>query len=144
VVAQLNATGPDSNNNYTVYGLTIAQTSLQAHVDFANMYITALIATVLTSADPRYPSAVQAAKDLACIRALVVSMGGSMTGAFDYFLGDLRVSRAGPYATAIKNTIAGLEDDFKRQLTNLTTVAAIADMQAQGDVPTYKGGLISP
>ena len=144
IVAQLNATGPDNNNNYTVYGLTLAQASIQAHVDYANSYISALTASPLTTTDPRYPMAVQAAKDLACIRVLVVSMGGSITGAFDYFLGDLRVSRAGPYATAIKNTIQGFEEDLKRMLVNVATVAAAADAQQASNVPTYRGGLISP
>lgn len=144
VVAHLNASGPDSNNNYTVYGLTIAEAAFQAHVDFANLYINNLLGAAITSADPRYGSAKQAALDLACMRALVISMGGSMTGAFDYFLGDLRVSRAGPYAMAIKNTIEGLKEDFVRQLVNVSTVVKSADARAAGEVPTYRGGLISP
>jgi hypothetical protein len=144
VVAQLNATGPDSNNNYTVYGLTIAQATLQAHTDFANLYMNSLLGTAIISSDFRYNSAKQAALDLACIRALVISMGGAMTGAFDYNLGDLRVSRAGPYATAIKNTVEGLKEDFVRQLVNMTTVVKVADAAAAQDVPTYRGGLVSP
>jgi hypothetical protein len=144
VAAQLNASGPDQNDNYTVYGLTIAQASLQAHTDFANIYVNSLLGSVINSADPRYGTAKQAALDLACMRALVISMGGSMTGAFDYFLGDLRVTRAGPYATAIKNTIDGLQADFVRQLVNLSPAAAAANMTMAGQVPTYRGGLISP
>jgi hypothetical protein len=152
VVGQLNASGPDSNSNYTVYGLTLSNASLQAHVNYANTYVNALLGAAYSSAgtagilttDPRYASARIAAIDLACIRCLVVSMGGSLIGAYDYFLGDLRVSRAGPYATAIKMTIEGLKEDLIRQIVNLATVIKTADGQAAGEVPTYRGGLISP
>jgi hypothetical protein len=60
-----------------------------------------------------------AALDLACMRVLVVSSGGAMIGAFDYFLGDLRVSRAGPYAEAIERTIKGLPGGFRPPASKL-------------------------
>jgi hypothetical protein len=82
--------------------------------------------------------------DLACIRVLVVSMGGSLVGVFDYFLGDLRVARAGPYKEAITATLQGFKDDLSRQLVNLSTAVKVQDAQASEDVPTYRGGLISP
>jgi hypothetical protein len=144
VQAALNMTYDSVNKVYTVYGLTIAEASVQAHVDFANTYINALLGRDLTADDPKYPVARMAALDLACMRILVVSSGGAMIGAFDYFLGDLRVSRAGPYAEAIERTIKGFQEDFVRQLVNLTTPVKAAEATAAEEVPKYRGGLISP
>jgi hypothetical protein len=144
VAAALNMTYDSVNKVYTVYGLTIAEASVQAHVDFANTYINALLGRDLTIDDPKYPVAKMAALDLACMRVLVVSSGGAMIGAFDYFLGDLRVSRAGPYAEAIERTIKGFQEDFVRQLVNLTTPVKAAEAAAAEEVPKYRGGLISP
>jgi hypothetical protein len=140
----LNATYDSTNHTYTVYGLTIAEASFQAHLDFANTYINALLGRDLTADDPKYPVAKMAVIDLACIRILVVSSGGAMIGAFDYFLGDLRVARAGPYAEAIERTIKGFQEDFVRQMVNLTTPVKVAEAAAEGEVPTYRGGLINP
>jgi len=144
VQAALNMTYDSANHVYTVYGLTIAEASVQAHVDFANMYVNALLGRDLTADDPKYPIAKMAALDLACMRILVVSSGGAMIGAFDYFLGDLRVARAGPYAEAIERTIRGFQEDFIRQLVNLTTPIKAAEAAAAGEVPKYRGGLVSP
>jgi hypothetical protein len=144
IQAALNMTYDSVNKVYTVYGLTIAEASVQAHVDFANTYINALLGRDLTADDPKYPVAKMAALDLACMRILVVSSGGAMIGAFDYFLGDLRVSRAGPYAEAIERTIKGFQEDFVRQLVNLTTPVRAAEAAASEEVPKYRGGLISP
>jgi hypothetical protein len=129
---------------YTVYGLTLTAAAFQAHVSYANIYINALVGTDITSADPRYNHAVIAAIDLACFRILVVSSGGAIVGAFDYFLGDLRVSRAGPYAAAVKNAINGFLSDLTNQIINLTTPVLVGDAAAAQDVPTYEGGLINP
>jgi hypothetical protein len=144
VQAQLNASGPDANNNYTVYGLTIAQATIQAHVDFANNYINAILGTDLLTSDPKYPIAKIACLDLACVRVLVVSSGGSLVGAYDYFLGDLRVTRAGPYASALQRTIDGLKEDLVKQIVNLAPVIQTADATEAGNVPTYRGGLAGP
>jgi hypothetical protein len=140
----LNATYDSTNHVYTVYGLTITEASFQAHLDFANTYINALLGRDLTTDDPKYPIAKMAVIDLACLRILVVSSGGAMIGAFDYFLGDLRVARAGPYAEAIERTIKGFQEDFIRQMVNLTTPLKAAEATAAEEVPTYRGGLISP
>jgi hypothetical protein len=140
----LNATYDSTNHVYTVYGLTIAEASVQAHLDFANTYINALLGRDLTTDDPKYPIAKMAVIDLACMRILVVSSGGAMIGAFDYFLGDLRVARAGPYAEAIERTIKGFQEDFIRQLVNLTTPIKAAEAAAAEEAPKYRGGLISP
>jgi hypothetical protein len=140
----LNATYDSTNHVYTVYGLTITEASFQAHLDFANTYINALLGRDLTTDDPKYPVAKMAVIDLACLRILVVSSGGAMIGAFDYFLGDLRVARAGPYAEAIERTIKGFQEDFIRQMANLTTPLKAAEATAAEEVPKYRGGLISP
>jgi hypothetical protein len=144
VAAQLNATYDAVNKVYSVYGLNIAESSLTAHVAFANNYINALLGTDLSASDPKYQGAWMATLDLACIRVLVVSMGGSLVGVFDYFLGDLRVARAGPYKEAITATLQGFKDDLSRQLVNLSTAVKVQDAQAAEDVPIYKGGLITP
>lgn len=144
VQAQLNASGPDANNNYTVYGLTIAAATFQAHTDFANTWVNAILGADLASTDPKYPIAKLAALDIAVIRILVVSSGGALVGAYDYFLGDLRVSRAGPYASAVQRTIEGMKEDLIRQVVNLAPVVKAAEATAASEVPTYRGGLINP
>jgi len=144
VQAQLNTTYDAAARVYSVYGLNIQEASLQAHVDYANTYINAFFTTDLAVSDPRYSAAKLAALDVACIRALVIATGGSLVGAYDYFLGDLRVSRAGPFATAIKSTIEGFKEDLLRQVTNVSTPVKTGDAQEAGKVPTYRGGGVSP
>jgi len=144
VQAQLNATYDAVNHVYTVYGISIAESSFQAHTDFANTYINAVLGADLNTADYRYMFAVMAAKDLAAMRVLIVSSGGALIGAFDYFLGDLRVARSGPYAAAIERAITGFRDDFARQMLNLAAPVKAAEASGREDVPTYCGGLIGP
>jgi hypothetical protein len=144
VQSQLNATYDAVNKVYTVYGISITEASFQAHVDFANMYINAVVGADLTTTDYRYMFAVMAAKDLAALRILVVSSGGALIGAFDYFLGDLRVARSGPYAAAIERAIAGFREDLAKQMLNLVAPVKAAEASAAGDVPTYQGGLVGP
>jgi hypothetical protein len=144
VQAHLNATYDAVNHVYSVYGINIAESSFQAHVDHANTYINALLGADLGPSDPKYSIAKLAALDLACMHILVVSSGGALVGAFDYFLGDLRVARSGPYAEAIQRTIAGFKEDFVKQITNLTSSVIATEASAAGEVPTYKGGLVSP
>jgi hypothetical protein len=144
VQEHLNATYDAVKDVYTVYGLNIAGASFLTHVTFANNYVVSLLGTIITSDDRRYETAWMAALDVACIRILVVSMGGSLVGAYDYFLGDLRVSRAGPYATAMKQSIVGFREDLAKQIINLTSPVMTQEAAAAGEVPTYKGGLINP
>ena len=92
VIGFLNATGPDSNSNYLVYGLSVSSNSVQAYVDHANTYIGSFAPSV-TSTDPRYPFAQFAALDLACMSVLVAASGGMLLGAADYKLGDLFVTK---------------------------------------------------
>jgi hypothetical protein len=132
------------NHIYTVYGLTITEASVNAHVDFANTYVNALLGRNLAVDDPKYNIAKLAALNLACMRILIVSSGGAMIGAFDYFLGDLRVARAGPYAEAIERTIKGLTEDLMRQIINLTLPVKAAEASAAEEVPTYRGDLMNP
>jgi len=144
VQAQLNMTYDAGNHVYTVYGLTITEASVNAHVDFANTYVNALLGRDLAVDDPKYNIAKLAALNLACMRILIVSSGGAMIGAFDYFLGDLRVARAGPYAEAIERTIRGLTEDLMRQIINLTLPVKAAEASAAEEVPTYRGDLMNP
>lgn len=144
VETHLNMTYDSETGNYTVYGLTLSETALQAHVNYANTYIIALNGCLLNSTDQRYPHAKIAALDLACLRALVISSGGSLVGAYDYFLGDLRVARTAPYAAALARTIQGLSDDLQKQLVNLTLPVIAAEASMKDDVPTYQGGLMNP
>jgi hypothetical protein len=144
VQAHLNAQGPDGGGNYVVYGLTISGAAFQAHTDYANDYVNALLGVDLSSSDPQYLIAKGAAVNLACLRVLVISSGGALVGAYDYSLSDLHISRAGPYASAIQRTIQGLKEDLVKQIVNLATVVKAAEAAATSDVPTYRGGLMNP
>jgi hypothetical protein len=144
VAGLLNVTGPDSNNNYTVYGLTIAQATMQAHTDYANAYINGILGRDLQNTDPLYTTAQQAAKSVACLRVLVISSGGVLTGAFDYFLGDMRVIRHAPYAAALLRTIQELKQDLTRMMVNLSTAVKSSDATLGSQTPTYRGGLAGP
>ena len=144
VITHLNIIGPDSNDNFTVFGLTVSADTVQAHVDHANKYIFSLVPSLSQVTDPRWPNAELAALDLACLGVLVASVGGAMVGAYDYFLGDMRVARAGPYASAIKTAIAGYRESAIRSLQNVTTVVVAAEAEAARQVPRYEGGLVSP
>jgi hypothetical protein len=145
VQAALNATYDAVNHVYNVYGLKIADTTLAAYVTFANNYILSILGVPsLATTDPKYSVAYNCALDIACIRVLVVSMGGSLVGVFDYFLGDLRVARAGPYKEAITATLQGFKEDLARHMLNLSTVAAVFTPSLAGEVDTSQGPLLSP
>jgi len=121
--------GPDNSGNYTVFGLPISGVSLQSQVDHANKYVFSLAPSLPGpgSSDPRELSAELAATDLACLGVLVTSVGGALIGAYDYFLGDMRVSRSGPYASAIEKAIAGYSQSARQNLQNVTSPAASAN-----------------
>ena len=143
VVSHLNAQGPDANNNYIVYGLTVSTESMQAHVDHANKYLASVVPTLFeNSGDPRLASAELAALDLACLGILVTSVGGALVGAFDYFLGDMRVARAGPYAAAIKTAIDGYSKSAAANLMNVSTVAQ--GVRSSRHVPHFSGPELTP
>ena len=75
---------------------------MQAHVDHANKYVYSLVPNLRIRQIFGYVSAEIAALDIACLGVLVTVVGGSLVGAYDYFLGDMRVAKSGPYAFAIK------------------------------------------
>lgn len=145
VVSHLNVQGPDSNGNYTVFGLTISSACIQNQIDHANKYVSSLAPSLQSgTSNPRLLSAELAATDLACMEILVVSVGGTLVGAYDYFLGDMHVARSGPYASAIKSAIAGYRQSFVSELQNVTVVARSAEAASARQVPRYPGGLVSP
>jgi hypothetical protein len=84
------------------------------------------------------------ALNLACLRVLVAASGGMLLGAFDYRLGDLFITKANIGKFAFQNAVQGFKDCLIRALLNFSTPVMTANMQAAGEVPTYKGGLISP
>ncbi len=134
VASHLNASTTDNGANYTIYGLTLPQATIQSHVDHANKYLYSLVQN-LDSSDIKYVSAQLAALDIACLQVLVTVVGGSLVGAYDYFLGDLRVSRAGPYAFAIKAAIDAYHQDAKANLQNVTSPVASAKASLGDRVP---------
>ncbi len=144
IVDRLNLTGPDNNGNFTVFGLSVSADSVQAQVNHANKYLYSLVPGLQQATDPRWSSAELAALDVACLGVLVTSVGGSLVGAYDYFLGDMRVARAGPYASAIKAAIEGYRSSAQANLANVTSTAYASEAAAAGNVPRYRGGLVSP
>ncbi|MGA3192668.1 MAG: hypothetical protein ABSD73_09190 [Candidatus Bathyarchaeia archaeon] len=143
VQAQLNATF-DGVHTYTVYGLTILDATMQAHTDYANSYINGILGRDLATSDPLYPTAKLAALNVACLRILVVSSNGVLTGAFDYFLGDMRVIRHMPYAASLLRTMDQLKADLVKMMTQISTPVKTGDASLGSQVPTYRGGLASP
>jgi len=137
VKSHLNMTGPDGSGNYTIFGLPISGGSVQSQVDHANKYLFSLVPSLPGpgSSDPRELSAELAATDLACVGVLVTSVGGALIGAYDYFLGDMRVARSGPYASAIEKAIAGYSQSAKQNLQNVTSPVASAKAKLGCKVP---------
>src|SRR5208283_6133800 len=134
VIGFLNATGPDSNSNYLVYGLSVSSNSVQAYVDHANTYIGSLVPSV-TSTDPRYSFAQLAALDLACRGVLVAASGGMLLGAADYKLGDLFVTKGTVGKFALQEAVQSYQDSFSRNVMNLSTVAIGAQARLGHEVP---------
>jgi len=144
VQAQLNASGPDADNNYTVFGLPVSQASFQAHVDFANLYINSIIGADLTSDNPRYSWARMAAFNLASLRVLVAASGGMLLGAFDYRLGDLYITKASITRVAFEGAAQSFRNDLLRVMVNFSSPVKTAEASAADEVPQYRGGLINP
>ncbi|MEM3788287.1 MAG: hypothetical protein QXN95_00260 [Candidatus Bathyarchaeia archaeon] len=144
VVAALNASYDSANHVYTVYGLPVAEASFQAHVDYANIYANAIVGMDLDESDPRYGWAKLVAVNLACLRVLVAASGGMLTGAFDYRLGDLYVTRASIGRLAFEKTVEGLRNDLLRAMANFAKPVVAAEASTKDEVPTYRGGIINP
>ena len=139
VIAHLNISGPDSNGNYTIFGLIISTACVQSQIDLANKYINSIVPSLSPGcADPREPSAELAATDLACMDILVVSVGGALVGVYDYFLGDMRVARSAPYASSIKAAIAGYQASVKANLVNVSIAAAGTKADLSNTVPRFR------
>jgi hypothetical protein len=144
IQSELNASFDSSSLTYTVFGLPVAQAAFQAHVDYANLYVNSIVGQDLPSTDARYNWAKMTALNLACLRVLVAASGGMLLGAFDYRLGDLYITKANIGRFAFQNAVQGFRDCLVRALLNFSTPVMTGDMQAAGDVPSYRGGLISP
>jgi hypothetical protein len=144
IQAQLNATYDSATLTYTVFGLPVSQTSFQAHVDFANLYVNSIVGQDLLATDPRYNWAKMAAFNLASLRVLVAASGGMLLGAFDYRLGDLYITKASIGRLAFEGAAQGFRNDLLRALMNFATPVKAAEASAKDEVPTYRGGLISP
>jgi hypothetical protein len=144
VQAALNASHDESGETYTVFGLLVMGFSFDAHVDFANLYVYAIVGSLLEMTDQRYNWAKMAALDLACLRILVAASGGMLVGAFDYHLGDLGAGKSSIGRLAFENAIQGFREDLLRVLMNFAKPVVAAEASAKEDVPTYRGGLINP
>jgi hypothetical protein len=144
VQSHLNANFDSSSGVYTVFGLPVAQASVQAHVDFSNLCVNSIVGFDLLATDPRYNWAKMASINLACLRVLVAASGGMLLGAFDYRLGDLYITKASIGRLAFQGAVQGFHDDLLRMLTNFATPVMAAEASAKDDVPTYRGGLINP
>jgi hypothetical protein len=143
VVAHLGMTGPDSSSNYSVYGLKLSATAIQSHIDHANTWVNSLLDGVdLDPSDSRYAFAQLTALAKACLGVLVASVGGSLVGAYDYFLGDMRVARTAPYASAIKTAIDCYRADVAENIVNL--ISAVSSKDCTGHVPHYQGPSLEP
>jgi hypothetical protein len=141
---ELNASFDASTGTYNVFGIAVSQAAFQAHVDFANLYANSIVGQDLLTTDPRYTWAEMTAMNLACLRVLVAASGGLMLGGFDYRLGDLYVMKANVSKLAFTSAVQRYQADLTKTLLNFATPVVTADARAAGDVPTYRGGLISP
>jgi hypothetical protein len=144
IQAQLNASYDAATLTYTVFGLPVSQAAFQAHVDYANLYVNSIVGQDLVTTDQRYNWAKMAAFNLASLRILVAASGGMLLGAFDYRLGDLYVTKASIGRLAFEGAVTGFRNDLLRALMNFATPVKAAEASAKEEVPTYKGGLITP
>jgi hypothetical protein len=144
IQAHLNASYDSGSLIYTVFGLPVLQVSFQAHVDYANLYVNAIVGADLTADDPRYNWAKMAAINLASLHILVAASGGMLLGAFDYRLGDLYITKASIGRLAFEGAVTGFRNDLLRALMNFATPVKAAEASAKEEVPKYRGGLVSP
>jgi hypothetical protein len=144
IQSQLNASYDAGSQTYTVFGLTVSQAAFQAHVDFANLYVNAVVGSDLANTDPRFNWAKMAALNLASLRIVVTASGGMLLGAFDYRLGDLYITKASIVRFAFEHTVQAFRDELLRILVNFATPVVAAEASAAQEVPSYKGGLINP
>jgi len=144
IQAQLNASYDSASLTYTVFSLPVSQAAFQAHVDYANLYVNSIVGQDLLTTDPRYNWAKMATFNLASLRILVAASGGMLLGAFDYRLGDLYITKASIGRLAFEGAVQGFRNDLLRVLVNFALPVKAAEASAKGEVPTYRGGLVSP
>jgi hypothetical protein len=144
IQSHLNASYDSGSLTYTVFGLPVSQASFQAHVDYANLYVNSIVGADLTADNPRYGWAKVAAINLACLRVLVAASGGMLSGAFDYRLGDLYITKASIGRLGFEGAVESVRNDLLRALMNFATPVKAAEASAKDEVPTYRGGLINP
>jgi hypothetical protein len=144
IQAQLNASYDSASLTYTVFGLPVSQAAFQAHVDYANLYVNSIVGQDLLTTDPRYNWAKMATFNLASLRILVAASGGMLLGAFDYRLGDLYITKASIGRLAFEGAVQGFRNDLLRVLVNFALPVKAAEATAAGEVPKYRGGLVSP
>jgi hypothetical protein len=144
IQAQLNASYDSASLTYTVFGLPVSQAAFQAHVDYANLYVNSIVGQGLLTTDPRYNWAKMATFNLASLRILVAASGGMLLGAFDYRLGDLYITKASIGRLAFEGAVQGFRNDLLRVLVNFALPVKAAEATAAGEVPKYRGGLVSP
>ncbi len=141
VINHLNASGPDGDNNYIVFGLPIASASIQAQVNHANIYLNSIVPG-LTSTDLRYSSAQLAALAIACVGTLVTTSGGMLLGAFDYRLGDIFVTKGSIAKAAFISGITKFEKEAADNLANVSTVGYA--VRSSRHIPHNVGPELSP
>jgi hypothetical protein len=144
VQSQLNASFDSGTQFYTVFGLSVSQASFQAHVDFANLYVNSILGDDLANNNQRYSWAKMAALNLAALRVLVAASGGMLLGAFDYRLGDLYITKASVSRLAFEGAAQNFRNDLLRVLVNFSTPVKAAEASLAEEVPTYRGGWVSP
>jgi hypothetical protein len=138
----LNASCVDVSGNYTIFGLAVSQTSLQAHVDYANLYVNSVVGQGLTETDERYNWAKIVALNLACLRVLVAASGGLLFGAFDYRLGDMFITKGSASRLAFETALQGFRNELLRVIVNFT--CPVQSVNSTRHIPHYRGPELNP
>ena len=133
VTSRLNATGPDTSNNYTVFGLQINGVAINAIIDDVNTLIGN--ASKAQPSNSAYEYGIVAAKALACMHVLVVASGGSVTDANNYQVGDLSVQKATVTQMAYVGAINAFRDTYNRAVTNFTAGVEMAKAKLAHEIP---------
>ena len=125
---------------YKVYGESVSVSTIDKHVEFANSYVK-LVAGSPTSGD-RYEAAKQAALNLAALRVVVVALGGVLVDAFDYAIGEIRVSRDTQYRETIRANIETFRQAFLDALHACVSEPAQIVTVGRDWTSKWKGGTI--
>ncbi|MGD6808030.1 MAG: hypothetical protein ACQCN4_13855, partial [Candidatus Bathyarchaeia archaeon] len=128
--------------NYTIFGLAVSQTSLQAHVDYANLYVNSVVGQGLTETDERFSWAKMVALNLACLRVLVAASGGLLFGAYDYRLGDMFITKGSASRLAFETALQGFRNELLRVIVNFT--CPVQSVNSTRHIPHYRGPELNP